>query len=255
VSIDWQKRYAAIWRARKGQLRPITHIDSIAFDQLVGIDEQKRALVRNTERFLKGAGANNALLWGSRGTGKSSLIKAILNHFKGDGLRLIQVDRNDLVELPEIVDEIRQLPFRFIVFCDDLTFESGEASYRALKSVLDGSIEAPPDNLLIYATSNRRHLLPETMAENQEARLVGDDLHLGDTIEEKLALSDRFGLWLSFYPVNWQGYLAIVDSYFKDYGGDRQALHEAAKQFAMARGGTKSGRAALQFYKTYAASD
>jgi hypothetical protein len=166
-------------------------------------------------------------------------------------LRLIQVDRNDLVELPEIVDEIRELPLRFIVFCDDLTFESGEASYRALKSVLDGSIEAPPDNLLIYATSNRRHLLPETMAENQEARLVDGDLHLGDTSEEKLALSDRFGLWLSFYPVNWQGYLAIVDSYFKDYEGDRQALHEAAKQFAMARGGTKSGRAAVQFYKAY----
>jgi predicted AAA+ superfamily ATPase len=251
VSIDWQKRYAAIWRARKGQLRPIIHIDPIAFDQLVGIDEQKTALVRNTERFLKGAGANNALLWGSRGTGKSSLIKAILNHYNGQGLRLIQVDRNDLVELPEIVDEIRELPLRFIVFCDDLTFESGEASYRALKSVLDGSIEAPPDNLLIYATSNRRHLLPETMAENQEARLVDGDLHLGDTSEEKLALSDRFGLWLSFYPVNWQGYLAIVDSYFKDYEGDRQALHEAAKQFAMARGGTKSGRAAVQFYKAY----
>jgi predicted AAA+ superfamily ATPase len=251
VSIDWQKTYAAVWRSRKAYLRPIPHIDRIAFDQLVGIDEQKAALRRNTERFLKGEGANNALLWGSRGTGKSSLIKAVFNHYRERGLRLIQVDRNDLVELPEIVDEIRELPLNFIVFCDDLTFESGEASYRALKSVLDGSIEAPPENVLIYATSNRRHLLPETMTENQEPRLVDGDLHLGDTIEEKLALSDRFGLWLSFYPVNWQGYLAIIDSYFKDYPGDREALHEAAKHFAMARGGTKSGRAALQFYKTY----
>ncbi len=255
MSIDWQKSHAAIWRARKAYLRPITHVDPIAFDQLVGIDEQKQALQRNTERFLAGEGANNALLWGSRGTGKSSLIKAVLNHYRERGLRLIQVDRNDLIELPEIVDEIRELPFHYIVFCDDLTFDRGEASYRALKSVLDGSIEAPPHNVLIYATSNRRHLLPETMTENQEPRLVGDDLHLGDTIEEKLALSDRFGLWLSFYPVNWQGYLAIVDSYFQDYSGDRQALHEAAKHFAMARGGTKSGRAALQFFRAYSETE
>ncbi len=254
MSIDWQKTYAAMWRARKGYLRPVTHIDRIDFDRLLGIDEQKAALLRNTERFLAGEGANNALLWGSRGTGKSSLIKAVFNHYRERGLRLIQVDRNDLVELPEIIDEIRELPLSFIVFCDDLTFDSGEASYRALKSVLDGSIEAPPENVLIYATSNRRHLLPETMTENQQPRLVDDDLHLGDTIEEKLALSDRFGLWLSFYPVNWQGYLAIIDSYFKDYTGDRVALHEAAKHFAMARGGTKSGRAALQFYKAYSGS-
>lgn len=251
MSIDWHKTHAAVWRSRKGYLRPVVHIDPVGFEQLVGIDEQKRALVSNTERFLRGDGANNALLWGSRGTGKSSLIKAVLNRYKEQGLRLIQVDRNDLIELPEIVDDIRELPLRFIVFCDDLTFESGEASYRALKSVLDGSIEAPPGNVLIYATSNRRHLLPETMTENQEARLVGEDLHLGDTIEEKLALSDRFGLWLSFYPVNWRGYLEMVDSYFRDYAGDREALHEAAKHFAMARGGTKSGRAAIQFYRSY----
>ncbi|MEJ2464556.1 MAG: ATP-binding protein [Candidatus Thiodiazotropha sp.] len=251
MSIDWQNSYAAVWRSRKAYLRAIPHIDPIMFDTLVGIDQQKAALMNNTERFLAGAGANNALLWGSRGTGKSSLIKAILNHYKARGLRLIQVDRNDLIELPEIVDEIRELPYHYIVFCDDLTFESGEASYRALKSVLDGSIEAAPDNVLIYATSNRRHLLPETMGENQEAQVVDRDLHLGDTIEEKLALSDRFGLWLSFYPINWQGYLAIVDSYFMDYKGDREALHEAAKHFAMARGGTKSGRAALQFFRAF----
>jgi predicted AAA+ superfamily ATPase len=207
--------------------------------------------LHNTQRFLSAEGANNALLWGGKGTGKSSLVKAVFNHYRSQGLRLIQVDRTDLVELPEIVDEIRELSHRYIVFCDDLSFDIGEASYRALKSVLDGSIEAPAANVLIYATSNRRHLLPESMSENQEARMVGDDLHLGDTTEEKLALSDRFGLWLSFYPVNWQSYLKIVDSYFPDYSGDRKALHEAAKQFAMARGGSKSGRAAKQFFKAY----
>jgi hypothetical protein len=251
MSIDWNKTVAAVWRPRKGYLRAIDHIDQTSLDQLIGIDHQKQQLLANTQRFLSGDGANNALLWGSRGTGKSSLIKAVLNHFCSRGLRLIQVDRNDLIELPEIVDEIRGLAQCFIVFCDDLTFDVGEASYRALKTVLDGSIEAPPSNVLIYATSNRRHLLPEFMSENQEARVVGDDLHLGDTTEEKLALSDRFGLWLSFYPVNWQGYLDIVDSYFADYTGDRDALHEAAKHFAMARGGAKSGRTAKQFFKAY----
>ncbi|MET0026872.1 MAG: ATP-binding protein [Candidatus Thiodiazotropha sp.] len=252
MTIDWQSTHAAVWRPRKGYLRGISHVDPITLEQLVGIDEQKQQLVRNTERFLNGSGANNALLWGSRGTGKSSLIKGILNAYKHRGLRLIQIDRNDLVELPEIVDEIRILNQSFIVFCDDMTFEQGDASYRALKSVLDGSIEAPASNVLIYATSNRRHLLPESMAENQEAVLVGRDLHLGDTIEEKLALSDRFGLWLSFYPVNWEEYLRLIDHYFADYAGDRETLHVLAKQFAMARGGTKSGRAALQFYKSYA---
>ncbi|MCU7926111.1 MAG: ATP-binding protein [Candidatus Thiodiazotropha sp. (ex Dulcina madagascariensis)] len=173
-----------------------------------------------------------------------------IRHIDRIGLEQL-VDRNDLLELPEIVDDVREQPQRFVVFCDDVTFEQGEASYRALKSVLDGSIEAPPANVLIYATSNRRHLLPEKMSENDEARLVGGDLHLSDTTEEKLALSDRFGLWLSFYPVNWQGYLAIVDSYFPDYPGDREALHEAAKQFVMARGGGKSGRAARQFFNIF----
>jgi predicted AAA+ superfamily ATPase len=251
MSIDWSKTVAAIWRPRRAYLKAVEHIDQIELDQLVGIDAQKQQLLRNTQRFLSGEGANNALLWGSKGSGKSSLVKAVFNHCREQGLRLIQVERNDLIELPEIVDDIRGQPQRFIVFCDDLTFDIGEASYRALKSVLDGSIEAPPNNVLIYATSNRRHLLPEFKSENLQARMVGDDLHLGDTTEEKLALSDRFGLWLGFYPVNWQGYLEIVDSYFVDYKGDRKVLHEAAKQFAMARGGSKSGRAAKQFFKTY----
>jgi predicted AAA+ superfamily ATPase len=251
MSIDWSKTAAAIWRPRKGYLKAIEHIDEIALEQLVGIDDQKQQLLDNTSRFLTGKGANNALLWGSKGSGKSSLAKAVFQHYQDQGLRLIQIDRDDLIELPEIVDDIRALPQYFIVFCDDLTFDVGEASYRALKTVLDGSIEAPPTNVLVYATSNRRHLLPEYQSENLEARVVDGDLHLGDTTEEKLALSDRFGLWLSFYPVNWQGYLKIVDSYFIDYQGDRKKLHEAAKQFAMARGGSKSGRAAKQFYKIY----
>ncbi|MES9971527.1 MAG: ATP-binding protein [Candidatus Thiodiazotropha sp.] len=251
MTIDWNMTFAAIWRPRKGYLRAVEHIDQIGLDQLVGIDEQKLLLVQNTQRFLAGQGANNTLLWGGKGSGKSSLVKAVFNHFRDQGLRLIQVDRNDLIELPEIVDSVRGAPQRFIVYCDDLTFDAGEASYRALKGVLDGSIEAPPDNVLVYATSNRRHLIPEFMSENREAKMIGEDLHLGDTTEDKLALSDRFGLWLSFYPVNWQGYLNIVDSYFPDYEGDREALHEAAKQFAMSRGGNKSGRAALQFFKAY----
>ncbi|MES9849779.1 MAG: DUF815 domain-containing protein, partial [Candidatus Thiodiazotropha sp.] len=167
MSIDWSKTAAAIWRPRRGDLRAVEHIDQIGLDQLVGIDDQKLQLLRNTERFLSGEGANNALLWGGKGTGKSSLIKAVFNQYRGQDLRLIQVDRNDLIELPEIVDGIRGLTQRFIVFCDDLTFDIGEASYRALKSVLDGSIEAPPANVLIYATSNRRHLLPEFMSENR----------------------------------------------------------------------------------------
>jgi predicted AAA+ superfamily ATPase len=251
MSIDWSKTAAAIWRPRRGYLKAVEHIDQIALDQLIGIDTQKQQLLHNTQRFLMGEGANNALLWGSKGSGKSSLVKAVFNRCRDQGLRLIQLERNDLIELPEIVDDIRGQPQRFIVFCDDLTFDIGEAAYRALKSVLDGSIEAPPTNVVIYATSNRRHLLPEFMSENLEAKMVGDDLHLGDTTEEKLALSDRFGLWLGFYPVNWQGYLEIVDSYFVGYKGDRKQLHEAAKQFAMARGGSKSGRAAKQFFKAY----
>jgi len=251
MNIDWTITSAAVWRPRKEYLRPVQHIDPVRLDTLVGIEHQKEQLQRNTERFLGGLPSNNALLWGARGTGKSSLIKALLNAYKDRGLRLIQVDKNDLINLPEIVDEIRDLAQRFIVFCDDLSFEAGEPGYKALKSVLEGSVELPPDNVLIYATSNRRHLLPEYMEENQAAKLVGGEIHFPEAIEEKISLSDRFGLWLSFYPVNQDEYLAIVDSYFPDFRGDRAALHEAAKQFALLRGG-RSGRAARQFYNGYA---
>ena len=214
VNIDWNTTHAAVWRPHKGYLRPVRHIDPIRFQDLVGIETQKAQLQHNTERFLDGLPANNALLWGARGTGKSSLIKALLNAYRDRGLRLIQVDKNDLINLPEIVDDIRDLPQRFILFCDDLSFEAGEPGYKALKSVLEGSVELPPENVLVYATSNRRHLLPEYMEENQAAKLVGGEIHFPEAIEEKISLSDRFGLWLSFYPVSQDEYLAIVDSYF-----------------------------------------
>ena len=251
MHIDWNSTKAAVWRPHKEYLRPVQHVDPIRLDSLLGIEAQKQQLQRNTERFLDGLPANNALLWGARGTGKSSLIKALLNGYQQRGLRLIQVDKDDLVNLPEIVDDIRDLPQRFLVFCDDLSFEAGEASYKALKSVLEGSVELPPANVLVYATSNRRHLLPEYMADNQAAKLVGGEIHFPEAVEERISLSDRFGLWLSFYPINQDEYLAIVDHYFADYQGDRAALHEAAKQFALLRGG-RSGRVARQFFNDYA---
>lgn len=251
MNIDWNNVLAAVWRPRKECLRAVRHIDPVRLEELLGVERQKAQLQRNTERLLDGLPANNALLWGSRGTGKSSLIKAQLNAYHPRGLRLIQVEKNDLINLPEIVDGIRDLPQRFIVFCDDLSFEAGEPAYKALKSVLEGSIELPPENVRIYATSNRRHLLPEYQQENQTAQLVGTEIHLSEAVEEKISLADRFGLHLSFYPVNQDEYLAMVDSYFPAYAGDRAALHRAAIQFALLRGG-RSGRAAKQFYNGYA---
>ena len=253
MQIDWDNTLAAIWRQRKEYLRPVRSIDPIALRDLIGIDSQKDQLVDNTRRFLAGRPANNALLWGSRGTGKSSLVKAVLNAFAGQGLRLVEVDKEDLIFLPEIVDEIRELPQRFILFCDDLSFDLAEGTYKHLKSVLEGSIEVPPPNVLLYATSNRRHLLPESMKDNLDTRIVDDEIHYSDAVEEKISLSDRFGLWIPFYPANLEKYLAIVDSLFPDYPGDRQSLHEAARLFALARG-TKSGRTARQFYNAYAFS-
>ncbi len=249
--IDWNVTFAAIWRQRKAYLRPVKQVDPIRLDDLLGIDIQKRQLVENTERFLDGKPANNALLWGARGTGKSSLIKALLNQYKQRGLRIVEVDKQDLIYLPEIVDDIRELPLRFIIFCDDLSFEAGETQYKALKSVLEGSIELPPENVLLYATSNRRHLLPEKMSDNLDTRLVDGEVHYSDAIEEKISLSDRFGLWLSFYPQKTEAFLEIIDNYFIDFDGDRDELHRAALDFASMRA-AKSGRTARQFYNAYA---
>ncbi len=246
--IDWHTTVAAIWRSRQEVLRPVRRIAPLHLDDLLGIEDQKAALLRNTERFLADLPANHALLWGARGTGKSSLVKALLNHLAPRGLRLIEVDRADLVDLPDIVDLICAEPFRFLVFCDDLSFETGDPSYKALKTILEGSIELPPDNVLFYATSNRRHLMPEAMEDNLQARVVGTELHHAEAVEEKIALSDRFGLWLSFHPIDQDLYLRMVDACFGDWSGDRAELHRQALRFALLRGG-RSGRAAAQFHR------
>lgn len=249
--IDWSQVPAAVWRRHRQALRPVTRTDPVRLEQLQGIERQKQALVNNTERFLSGLPANNTLLWGARGTGKSSLVKALLNRFWGQGLRVIEVDRDDLIYLPEIVDDVVELPQRFIVFCDDLSFEAGEGSYKALKSILEGSIELPPENVLVYATSNRRHLMPEYQRDNEDVRMVDGEIHPGEAIEEQVSLSDRFGLWLSFYPFREQEYLAMVDALFPDTA-DREDLHRQALMFAMTRGG-RSGRTAQQFYRSHSA--
>jgi predicted AAA+ superfamily ATPase len=248
-SIDWDHTFAAVWRRRREYLRPVHHVDPVRLAQLVGINTQKERMVTNTLRFLRSKPANNAILWGSRGTGKSSLIKGLLNEYRGEGLRLIQVDKDDLVDLPEIVDFIRESRHRFIVYCDDISFEASESGYKALKSAIEGSIEQPPENVLIYATSNRRHLLPEYMHENLEARLVDGEIHHGDAMEEKISLSERFGLWIGFYPMDIEQYLAVVDSYFPRHA-DRPQLHAAAVEFARLRG-SHSGRTAKQFFNSY----
>lgn len=247
MNIDWQSAAAAIWRPRSGQLRQVQRLDPVEIDHLLGIEAQKQQLIANTEAFLDGEAANNVLLWGSRGTGKSSLVKALLNRYRERGLRVIEIDRDDLVDLPEIVDHIRDLPQRFIVFCDDLSFEPGDGSFKHLKSVLEGSIELPPENVLIYATSNRRHLVPEARQDNEGVNIVDGELHYGDAIEERLSLADRFGLWLSFYPNSMEQYLAIVDSLLPTVANERSSLHRAARQFAMTRA-SKSGRTARQFH-------
>lgn len=254
MSIDWNQTVAAVWRQNRSELRAVTSVDPVMLDDLIGIDRQKQELVRNTQRFLAKEPANNALLWGARGTGKSSLIKAILNSYKSEGLRLIEVFKNDLQSLPEIVDDLRDHVQRFIIYCDDFSFEANENSYVALKTVLEGSIEQPPENVLLYATSNRRHLVPEYMKDNLESGLVEGELHYSDAIEERISLSDRFGLWLSFYQPGLDGYLEIVDSYFRDYQGDRETLHEAAKDFAAIRA-SRSGRTAKQFFNYFSNKD
>jgi predicted AAA+ superfamily ATPase len=248
--INWNYTYAAIWRQNKQYLRPVKQLDTIRLEQLLGIDAQKKLLVTNTERFLSGLPSNNALLWGARGTGKSSLVKALLNEYKDRDLRLVEVDKQDLIYLPEMVDEIREQPQRFIIYCDDLSFEAGDSLYKPLKSVLEGSIELPPENVLFYATSNRRHLLPERMQDNLDTQLIDGEVHYSDSIEEKISLSDRFGLRLSFYPQNTDTYLEIVDSYFPDYQESREHLHKAALDFAY-QNAAKNGRTAKQFYNSF----
>jgi predicted AAA+ superfamily ATPase len=248
--LDWRTDAAAIWRANSGTLRAVRHLDPVRLEDLLGVDPQKQKLITNTERFLAGKPANHVLLWGSRGTGKSSLVKALLNEYADKGLRLIEVDKDDLLVLPEIVDDIRERPQRFIIYCDDLSFAEGENQYKHLKSVLEGSIELPPENVRLYATSNRRHLIPEYRHENEQSRVVGTEIHHGDAVEEKISLADRFGLCLSFYPVDETQYFAMVDHLFGEVT-DRKQLHVLARRFSIEKG-VRSGRTAKQFYNQYA---
>ncbi|RJG18624.1 ATP-binding protein [Alcanivorax profundi] len=247
--LDWRTLPAAIWRGRTASLRPVQHPDPVRLDDLLGIDEQKRKIIQNTERFLAGQPCNHVLLWGSRGTGKSSIVKALLNAYAPRGLRVIEVDKDDLHDLPEIVDDIRDRSQRFIIYCDDLSFEDGENQYKHLKSVLEGSLELPPENVRIYATSNRRHLLPEYMKDNAQSQVVGREIHHGDAVEEKISLADRFGLGLSFYPISEPQFFEIVDHLFGEVA-DREQLHIRARRFSIEKG-VRSGRTARQFYNQF----
>ncbi len=256
VAPDWTSAIAFRWRKSNGRgwLQPVRHPHPIRLSDLETIDDQKERITANTRQFVAGKPANNVLLTGARGSGKSSLVKAMLNAFSPKGLRLIEVDKDDLIDLADILDLLEGRPERFIIFCDDLSFEAGETAYKALKSVLDGSVAAPPDNVLIYATSNRRHLMPEYFSENLETHTVNDEIRPGETTEEKVSLSDRFGLWISFYPFSQDDYLAVFQHWARELGvaadviaaSEREALN-----WALGRG-SRSGRTAWQFAKELA---
>ena len=255
---DWAASIA--WRYRKrsgghGVLEPVRHVAAMQLSDLKEIDAQKEKIQRNTQQFVEGKPANNVLLTGARGTGKSSLIKACLNSYAPQGLRLIEVDKADLTDLPDIVDVVSGRPEKFIVYCDDLSFEDGEAGYKALKSILDGSVAAATPNVLVYATSNRRHLLPEYMKENLGYTNTDDgEVHPGEAVEEKISLSERFGLWVSFYPFSQDEYLAIVAQWLAALGVPAQAIEAARPQalvWALERG-SRSGRVAYQFARDFA---
>lgn len=257
---DWDASVAYRWRKSggkdgRGRLQPVHHPSAIQLSDLHNIAPQKHQIDQNTRQFVEGRPANNVLLTGARGTGKSSLIKACLNEYAAKGLRLIEVDKEDLADLPDIVDLVAGRPERFIVFCDDLSFEEGEGGYKALKVALDGSVAAQSDNVLIYATSNRRHLMPERMSDNASYVHTDDgDLHPGETVEEKISLSERFGLWVSFYPFKQDDYLDIVAHWLKHFGCTAQQIEEAqpdALRWALQRG-SRSGRVAWQFAKDFA---
>ena len=255
---DWSQSIAWRYRQRSsghGTLEPVRHVASMQLADLKEIDGQKEKIERNTLQFVQGKTANNVLLTGARGTGKSSLIKACLNAYAGQGLRLIEVDKADLTDLPDIVDVVSDRPEKFIIFCDDLSFEDGEPGYKALKSILDGSVAAATPNVLIYATSNRRHLLPEYMSENRTYTHTDDgEVHPGEVVEEKISLSERFGLWVSFYPFSQDEYLTIVAQWLASLGVPASAIEAARPEalvWALERG-SRSGRVAYQFARDYA---
>jgi hypothetical protein len=256
AQIRWEASSAFRWRRRygRGYLETVQHPHRIRLANLHNIDEQKGEIDRNTRQFLARLPANNVLLWGSRGTGKSSLIKALLTEYSAQGLRVIEVEPHHLADLPDIVDLVYDRPERFILFCDDLSFEADDPSYKALKAVLDGSLAGAADNVLVYATSNRRHLLPEYMSENEQARLIAGEIHHGEAVEEKISLSERFGLWLSFYPFSQDHYLAICFSWLNELGAsleNSEDIRREALRYALARG-SRSGRVAWQFARDWA---
>lgn len=252
---DWASAVAFRWRkhGRFGYLQPIRKPSVIRLDDLHDIDAQKERIDANTRQFVNQRPANNVLLTGARGSGKSSLIKALLNEYCAKGLRVIEVEKNDLVDLPDIVELLDGRSERFIIYCDDLSFDAGDATFKALKVVLDGSIASAPDNVLIYATSNRRHLMPEYFDENLESKRVGEEIHPGEAVEEKISLSERFGLWLSFYPFDQDAYLNIVAHWLRSFGCNDAEIERAEREalnWALMRG-SRSGRVAWQFAKDW----
>jgi len=252
----FRRTHAFRWEVRhgRGRLVPIAEPDRVSLDDLVGVDRPLARLVSNTEQFLAGLPSNHVLLFGERGTGKSSAVKGLLTRYGASGLRVVEVHKEDLLHLPDVLEALHGHDWRFLIFCDDLSFDAGESGYRALKAALEGSLVATPANVRIVATSNRRHLLPESVADNREARLdEHGDLHMGETVDEKLALSDRFGLLLGFYAFDQRTYLEIVDHYAKRAGVEagREPLHEEALRFALARA-SRSGRTARQFVDDFA---
>ena len=255
AKIDWKDCHAANWRRHSfsGYPEKVPSIEDIHLDDLLGIDSQKRIVEENTRQFLAGYSANNMLLWGTRGTGKSSLVRALLYNYAPQGLRVIQVDKDDLIHLPDIVDEVKEKPYKFLIFSDDASFEIGESSYKMLKSALDGSVYAPPENVLIYVTSNRRHLIPEYESDNRGAMLVNNEIHHGEAIEEKISLSGRFGLWVAFHPFSQDQYVEVVrqwlEKLYRKHGATPRwdkDVQDAAILWAQKKG-DRSGRIAYQF--------
>lgn len=258
-AVDWSSTFAARWsmEGQLCQLRPLQVSLGLRLDDLVGVDRQKQLLESNTGQFVRGLPANNALLWGARGTGKSSLVRALLSEYAQAGMRLIEVDKADLVHLSALLPLLAGQPWRFVLFCDDLAFEADDSGYKALKTVLDGTVEASPENILLYATSNRRHLLPEHNSDNLSARQVDGEIHPGEAIEEKIALSDRFGLWVSFYPFSQEHYLAVVQKWLGQLAGEYglqwqwdEQLQLEALRWATGRG-NRNGRCAYQFARSW----